>query len=346
VWDQELKKKLEFNEPFTEDEQNFYDVIQKDYRRFAFITTYYVVKCKGDAHILLSGPNNSGKTNTAILFLACCNKFLVDFWHVKKYNEMHLKLHPELRDVPQRKFSIIKDVFVTPDSDQLKERFVQEQFQTIDINEGMEAATNLQSNKAEAVELGVKRFTTRSYHNIIVWEYQVQQRPTAMMLEGMNFWIQKMRKRHFVLSMASTLVRKKDPYYMKELDKCRTDNQISYWMKYINPNYIHTFKAPKLKAKYEKIFQNHYWAEKDRQSQGEKAKSIMTAGYSEMVEEVWTKINKDHTLTLIELGDELTKRGFKENDVKSFMRDYGRYNRTRMWQDFNKKKPETEEVTV
>ena len=337
------KKKLEFR-PFTEQEQSFYDHINRDYRRQAFLTAHYVVVEEGDAHILLSGPNLSGKTDTALPFLACCNKYLVDFYKVKRYNDIHLKAHPEDADVLQRRFSIKKDVYVTPEADELQQRFIQEQYQTIDINEGMEAATNMQSNKAEAVALGIKRFTTRSYHNIVIWEYQVQQRPTAMMLEGMNFWMQKMRKRHYILSIASTLVRKKDPYYMKELEKCRTDNQISYWMRYENPNYIHTFRAPHMKPYHRKVFQDHYWSEKDKQAQGEKAKKSITVGYSAMVEDIWNKINVRHTLSLIELGDTLTEMGFKDTDKKSFMRDYGKFNRVKKWENWNKDTEQQEQA--
>lgn len=300
---------------------------------------------EGDAHILLSGPNLSGKTDTALPFLGAANKYLVEYFHVKKYNETHLKLHPEDADIPQRRFSIKKDVYVTPEGDELKNRFVQEQFQTIDVNEGMEAGNNMQSNKAQTVELGIKRFTTRSYHNIVIWEYQVQKRMTAMMLEGMNFWMQKMRKRHYILSIPSTLVRKKDPYYMQELEKCRTDSEISYWMRYLNPNYIHTFKAPHMKPYHRKIFQAHYWQEKDKQAQGEKTRKSMTVGYTQMIEDIWNKINVRHTLSLIELGDTLSEMGFKDNDKKSFMRDYGKLNRVKKWENWSKAEGAPEEVS-
>jgi hypothetical protein len=198
----------------------------------------------------------------------------------------------------------------------------------------------MQSNKADAIRLGIQRLTTRSYHNIIIWEYQVQQRPTGMMLEGMNFWMQKMRKRYYILSIASTLVRKKDPYYMKELEKCRSDNEISYWMKYSNPNYIHTFKAPHMKPKFRKIFQDHYWEQKEKQSKAETARKTMTLDYTRMIEDVWTQINVKHTLSLIELGEDLANKGFRENDRKAFMRDYGRYNRARMWEGSRTKNEE------
>lgn len=334
IWDSELKKKLEILEMLPE-HQEFYSNIQGMWRKLAFIITYYVVVCGGDAHILLSGPNNSGKTNTALSILAKCNWYLVNYWKVKRYNEVHTKEHPELADVPQRRFSIKKDVYVTTEAHELQDRFKAEQYQCIDINEGMEVATNMQSQRADAVQVGVKRYTSRSYHNIVVWEYQVQQRPTAMMVEGMNFWIQKMRKRHFVLSVASTLVRKKDPYYFHELNKCRKERDISFWMKYLNPNYIATFKAPKLKERYVRIFQNHYWEQKNKQQAAEQVKRHRTQDYELMIADVWEKINVRHTLSLVELESEVfQKLGFDENDKKAFMRDYGKYKRSKLLENW------------
>lgn len=336
VWDKELSKKLEFPQ-LSQDEQAYYDAIKKDWRKLAWLITFYVVKCEGDAHILLSGPNLSGKTNTAICFLKQCNYYLVDYWKVKRYNETHTKEHPEDVGVLQRKFSIKKDVYVTPEASELQERFKSEQYQTIDINEGMEVATNTQSQKNDAVQMGVKRYTTRSYHNIVIWEYQVQKRPTAMMVEGMNFWFQKMRKKHFVLSLASTLIRKSDPYYFQELDKCRTENSISFWMRYLNPNYIKTFSAPRLKPRYKREFDLHYWRQKDKQAQALKVKTSRTKGYETMLEQIYTEINEKHTLSLIELSERLDELGYQDLDKKQFMRDYGKYKRVRLWENWGKK---------
>jgi len=335
-WDAEFKKKLEFPE-LTAEEKEYYGTIERKWKKLCWLLTYYVVRCKGDAHILLSGPNLAGKSNTAIRLLKQCNTYLVDYWKVKKYNEFYIEKHPDAAETIQDKFQIKRDVYITPDAQLLKDRFESGQYQCIDINEGMEAATNLQSMKSDIVSLGVKRFTSRSYHNIVVWEYQVQQRPTAMMLEGMNFWIQKMKKRHFILSIASTLVRKKDPYYMKELDKCRTDRDIGVWMKKINPNYNGTFRAPKLNARDEHEFQMYYWEQKDVAAKASEVRRKSTQGYDLMLQDVWTRVNIEHTLSLIEIEGLLDEIGYSKKDKEAFMRDYGRLNRLRQYEKYNKK---------
>ena len=342
IWDSELKKKLEFSvvkDGMTREETDYYNAIKHDWEKHAWLTTYYVVKCEGDAHILLSGPNLSGKSSTAIRFLNKCSYYLVYFWHVKKYNSEHIKHHPELANVPQRRFSIKKDVYVTTEAKELQDRFMSEQYQTIDINEGMEVATNVQSQKQEAVMQGIKRYTTRSYHNIVIWEYQVQSRATMMMIEGMNFWMQKMRKRFYVLSVPSTLVRKRDPYYFEELNKCKKESEISFWMRYANPNYIHTFRAPKLDDHHKEIFQRHYWAQKEKQAKSEKTRTTRTLGYDKVISDVYDRINVSHTLSLLELGDLLAKMGYNDNDKKAFMRDYGKFKRIKLWENFNEKEP-------
>jgi hypothetical protein len=336
-WDMEIKKKLEFPE-MTEEEIHYYLGINRDWKKMCWLITYYVVKCNGDAHILLSGPNLSGKSNTAIRLLKQCNWYLVNYWKVNKYNDHYIKRHPDQKGVKQDIFRIRRDVYITPDAKELRLRFESQQYQTLDINEGMEAATNLQSMKSDIVSLGVKRFTSRSYHNIVIWEYQVQQRPTAMMLEGMNFWIQKMKKRHFILSIASTLVRKKDPYYMEELNKCRTDKEIGIWMTKKNPNYVHTFRAPKLGPKNEMTFQMHYWKQKDLQLKGEVIKEKMGNKYNLMVEEIWNRVNVLNNLTFLDIPEVLERdMGFQDKDVASFMRDYGRFNRAQLYDRWKKK---------
>ena len=349
-WDQELKKKLEFPD-LTQEERKYYDTIDREWKKLAWLITYYVVKLGGDAHILLSGPNLSGKSNTAIRFLKKCNWYLMHYWNVNKYNEFHTEKHPELKDVKQDKFDIERDVYINIDPNKLRRRFEEEQYQCIDINESMETATNLQSMKTDVIELGVKRYTTRSYHNIVIWEYQVQTRPTAMMLEGMNFWFQKMKKRHFILSVASTLVRKKDPYYMKELEKCRSDKEIGKWMEDLNPNYIHTFRAPKLSENEERKFQVFYWKEKDLQLRRENVRVKTTKDYDLIVADMWERINKYHLFSILELDGELEKMGFNKRDRESFMRDYGKYNRVMVYEQYQKKHgplvaEETEKGTI
>ena len=335
-WDRQVKKKLEFPE-FTPEEELFYQSINREWKKQAWLTTFYVVRCEGDAHILLAGPNLSGKSSTAIPFLYMCNYYLREFWHVDRYNEYYIEKHPEAKGEKLRKFAIERDVYVTPKPEDLKERFKAEQYQTIDINEGMEAATNLQSMKSEVVELGIGRFTTRSFHNIIVWEYQVAERPSAMMLEGMNFWMQKMRKRHYILSIASTLVRKKDPYYMKELAKCRSDKEIGLWMTKINPNYVHTFRAPKMGPNLKRRFQMWYDQSKEEQTETQKVKTSIGKGYELIIKRMWDEVNKTHKTEYLEIGEKLKKMGYEERDVAQFMRDYGKYNRLRLYEGFGEK---------
>ena len=342
LWEETLARRLEFP-PMTARDLAYRKTLKWEWDQLAFDMTYYCVKCKGDAHILLSGPNLSGKSNTSIPFLIRCNHHFRVFWDVEKFNEFYVNgnpgenmpPHPEAAGVKLGKFSIRRDVYVTPESEELRTRFKESQYQAINVNEGMEAATNIQSQKSEAVQLGIKRFTTRSFHNIVIWEYQVADRPTGMMLEGMNFWFQKMKKRHFVLSAASTLIRKKDPYLMKEMNKCRSDKEFGDWMENKNgsgnPNYIHTFKSPKMSARIEKAFQMWYWESKERQAAIDKVKNSIGRDYTAMIDEIWQKVNVNHTLAFIEIGDELSKAGFNERDKASFMRDYGRYNRNKLW---------------
>lgn len=344
-WDREIKKKLEIR-VFPPEVQQFYDRISTEWKKFAFLLCWYVVVEKGDAHILDTGPNNSGKTNTALCFLRQCNYYLINMprlipsiaplWQVSKYNDFWVEDHPECANIPLDRFKIKNDCYVVPDPEALETRFNSGQFQCIDVNEGMEAATNVQSQKKDVVRLGINRFTSRSYHNIIVWEYQVQHRSTAMMVEGMNFWMQKMKKRHFILSMPSSLVRKRDPFSFKELDKCKDDDEIGDWMvkqKY----YIHTFRAPRLNANNEKVFARHYNEQKLLQKAGTDVRTKKGLGYELMIQEMWEKVNKDHTMSILDLEGALDEMGYNKKDKDAFMRDYGKFGRVKSYEKWNKK---------
>lgn len=331
-WDLKFKKKLGFKREIEQKHLDFFNTIDREWKKLAFLLTYYVVAKEGDAHILLSGPNLSGKSNTAMCLLRQCSVYLVDYWKVGMFNDHYIEKHEEARGIPQRKFEIKEDSYITPDPTMLKTRFASQQYQCIDINEGMEAATNLQSMKSDIVSLGVKRFTSRSSHNIVVWEYQVQQRPTAMMLEGMNFWVQKMYPEHFVLSIASMLVRKKDPYYMKELDKCRTDKEIGTWMTKINPNYIHTFRAPRLSKRKEKEFKIHYEEQKALQLVSDNVRTKVGHEYNLMLNKVY-EMEAKHEIDFIEIESRiLDPIGYNLKDKQAFMRDYGRLKRAKMYE--------------
>jgi len=334
-WDREIKKKLEFN-PLTPEEEAFYNKLEKEWIKLAWLLTYYVVKMEGDAHILLTGPNNSGKTNTATCLLRKCNWFLVNYWKVTKYNDFWIEDHPECANIPLDRFKIRRDVYVIPNPEQLELRFNSGQYQCIDVNEGMEAATSLQSQKKEVVSLGINRFVSRSYHNIVIWEYQVQHRSTAMMLEGMNFWIQKMKKRHFVLSMPSSLVRKRDPYNFLKLDKCEDDDEIGRWM-VKQKNYIHTFRAPRLNAHNQKIFKRWYHDQKELEKSAKEVRSKKGVEYDLMIQNIWEKVNVSHVLSYIDLESSLDEMGYNNNDKKAFMRDYSKYNRLKQYEKWNKK---------
>ena len=342
VWDRELKKKLEFHQ-FPPKVEEYFNKISGEWRKLAFLLCWYVVVEGGDAHILLTGPNNSGKTNTACCILRKCNWYLINYWKVTKYNEYYIEKHPESAAVPLDKFSIKRDCYVIPDPEALEKRFNSGQFQCIDVNEGMEAATSLQSMKKDVVSLGVNRFTSRSYHNIVIWEYQVQHRSTAMMIEGMNFWIQKMKKRHFVLSMPSSLVRKRDPYNFNQLDKCEDDDAIGDWM-IKQKNYVHTFKAPKLGPKNEKIFKQHYNEQKMLQKEGKDVRTKKGLGYELMIKEMWERVNKDHTMSILDLEGSLDEMGYNKKDKDAFMRDYGKYGRIKSYEKWNKKADDKRDV--
>ena len=172
--------------------------------------------------------------------LSFANRLLREYWKVK--NE---------------RFSLKKDVYYVPAPTDLDELLGDTMYNTKDLNEGMAAAVNLRSMDPQVIKLGVNAFITRAKHNFVIFESQVASRVPKLLEERFNLWIHKMSKEWAVMSIPSSLYRKVDPLYLDELDKLRSDKEISYWFRYKNPNYITTFRAPKLKKSFEEKFKDY-----------------------------------------------------------------------------------------
>ena len=340
-WDKKLSKKLELPGQLkksqeeqigrtTDEVWEYYKKLKPKAKKMAFLISWDVAMNEGDARILLSGPNKSGKTDTALILLYWINGFLRNFWKVSPWSPKYLATHPERANDKLPKMKITKDfVLCSPDAEDMTRFQEGRQFITLDINEGMEKGTNLESLRAEVIKSAVKRFTTRVKHNVIIEEYQVAKRPTALMVEGMNYWIQKMGKKHFVLSMASHLVRKSDPYYFAELDKCRDDKEIGRWMtgkgKKGNPNYIGTFKMPKLGDKARAKFDAEYDRQQQEKEEIESIKLHANNTVFAKIKEFWNLINIEHLMNEQDIQQELLSIGYKQAQITKFMYQYDKY---------------------
>ena len=331
-WEEKIKKKLQLRD-MNEEESIYYATKDSDWKKIAWYISMNNVVRHGDASILLSAPNDGGKTNTALPILKEVNKCYLQFW-IKQpkyqktlvpYSEEFVQLHPEKAKERLGKFKIVNDVMITPTPAEIQQRVSIEQYRCLDINEPMEAATNLQSMQREVIQMGVKRYTTRMQHNTLIWEYQVAKRPTALMLEGMNFWINKMGLKWCVLSMASHLYRRTDPYYLTELDKCRSDREISRWFTKVNPNFIHKFKAPKMSVVMEEEFKTHYKQKQQEKQAAEGMKASSLAIYNNLIKQLWNECY-DGRVSKVNLPRLLASQyHFSEGQIKRFMRDYDKF---------------------
>lgn len=365
-WDNNVAKKLELPRVFPREQEEawgrfsdevwaYYDALHGKLKRLCFLISMDITMNNGDANILLSGPKKSGKTNTAEVQLRLINRFLREFWHAPKYNEEYLKEHPDfLKKHPEARYEVVdafrirRDMLVTPSPDEMQSRMNDAfQYQTIDVNEGMEVATNLQSMQKEKIEVGIRMFTTRSLHSVVIWEYQVAKRPTGLMLEGMNYWEQKMGKKWFVLSMASHLVRKADPYYMAELEKCRTDMEISRWISgrgtNTNPNFVSKFKAPHMSQRNQRIFDSHYKSRRMAKAESEGLEKEVRQAKIEHVKYVWELVNERNLMSPLSIRSLLMKPpedgglGYNDKQAERFMKKYSEYDEEQRWKRYGKK---------
>lgn len=334
-WEKEIKKKWHLHD-FEEKDQKFYDTINTRAKRFAFLASHNMVNCDGDVYMLMTGINNGGKTNTALSLLHYTNWYLRNYWHVKANRDKTVELRP---------FSLKKDVMYIPAPTDLDELLGDSQYNCKDLNEGMAAAVNLRSMDPQVIRMGVTAFITRAKHNFLIFEYQVAERAPKLLQERFNAWMHKMSLQYAVLSIPSSIYRKEDPLYLAELNKLRKDKDISYWFKYRNPNYVTTLKAPKLSARKEEQFKKYQMQAHEMLKQAREVKAEINETYYGIVRDIWEKVNVAHTLALIELPSELTQINFNESQIKKFMADYNKYDRTQKLMNWSKRsKMQVQEV--
>ncbi len=310
AWEKEVKKKWHLTDLNEKDEQYFQNLPTK-WKKMVFLATHNMVNCDGDIYALVTGINNGGKTNTSLALLSFANRLLREYWKVK--NE---------------RFSLKKDVYYVPAPTDLDELLGDTMYNTKDLNEGMAAAVNLRSMDPQVIKLGVNAFITRAKHNFVIFEYQVASRVPKLLEERFNLWIHKMSKEWAVMSIPSSLYRKVDPLYLDELDKLRSDKEISYWFRYKNPNYITTFRAPKLKKSFEEKFKDYQKKAHLTTKLASETNMLVNQSYWLLIKRMWDRINMEHRLALIELPSILRQEvHYSEAQVKSFMRDYNKYDR-------------------
>lgn len=332
-WEKELKKKWHLSDSALEGRPaEYYETIKPKWKRISFLASANMVVNDGDVYCLETGINNGGKTNDAILTLKQTNWYLRNFWHVKSDMAQTKELHP---------FSLARDVRYTPAPSDLDELLGDSQYNTKDMNEGMLAAINLLSRKKEVVEMGVNAFISRSKHNFLIFEYQVTKRPPKLLVERFNMWRHKMSLRYGVLSIPSGLYRKDDPLYFDELDKLRTDKEISNWMVHRNPNFITVYRAPHMKPAYEQKFKLLQVKAHMQLKQARETQADLTQGYTAVVKDMWERVNQGgnpNPIAFVELPSLLMNElHFNERQTKRFMTDFDKYDRYMKLVEWNMK---------
>lgn len=320
-WEDIVKKKFWLNQIKNFDiHEQYAKTIFPEIKRFVFYETAYMVLCEGDIISLKSGPNNSGKTSSSLVELRWANYFLRNYWKVSKFSDKY---------EPLDKFSMRKNVFYYPDASQIADKIAEAtQYNCIDINEGMKAAVNLKSWDPETIDMINDIFTERSKHNFLMWEYQAAKRPPKMLLTRFNVWEHKMGQKWLVVSMPSSLYRTEDPMYMGEVEKLKGDRAISAWFthRWGNANFIDKFKSPKLKDKYKNLFDKIKRQEKEKYERGKKVRKTINNIWYTFVEDMWNKVDQG-SLAYVDLKTILEEKGFKDPQIKQFLRDYDKYDR-------------------
>ena len=316
-WDDIAKKKLQIEE-IVEPHLSYFKSLPEMYDQITFLMTYHTVMNDGDIHCLMTGINNAGKSNTAISMLQRSNWFYRNYWHVNSNDETKTPL-PE--------FDLETDVIYLPLENSLDMLLGDTQYKTIDLNEGMMFANNLQSMDKRVIKAGATAYVAKSHHPMIFYEYQVSKRPPAMLMERFNMWIHKVSKKWGVLSMASGIFRKTDPYFMTEIDKkLRTDEEFNEWFRYKNPNFVAAFKTPKLAPVDERAFKRYQKEAHSVQQSANEVRTVVKDEYMIIVRDIWERVNTKNEMAVVDIEPTLMNDyGYSKHDVGLFLKDYWRY---------------------
>ena len=342
-WEENFKKKLNLLDIKLDQEQiDWYDKYcdsktdhkyKKKWRKICFWWALYCVKRKGDICTLVTGINNSGKSNTSVRMLQFTNRIFRECWHIKEDEKQTIELH---------KFNIDKDVVYDPDPSVLNSLLEEDRFyQTIDITEGMGSATNLQSMDKKVIKLGVKAYRMRYRRDVIIWEYQITERPPKLLVTRFNSWIHKLNWYWGVISCPSSFYRTKDPLYLKRLeDIADNDTKLARWFDNPrqNPNYICKFTTPKLSNTMQAKFDHNMMEADKRMLEKEELQDKHATRYFSIVKDLWKKVNIDNFMVEDQIATELIGKGFNKPQIEKVVKLYSEYDATQKYQHETKQK--------
>jgi hypothetical protein len=174
--------------------------------------------------------------------------------------------------------------------------------------------------------MGVNAFRKRFQNCIVGYEYQVNDRATKLLMERFTTWIQKMGKKHSVLSIPSPFINKKDKFYFAELDDLRSDDQMSYWIQFKNPNYAGVMYAPKMGVKRQKKFEEYRQITEEDLYKAKETKTTFKDEEYSLIHDIYER-EADGSMARIDIPTYLREEVAWEDDkrIGKFMRKYEDY---------------------
>lgn len=276
-----VAQKLQYTKWTNEETDYFENKVHSALHKTAFLINHYRVIEDGEAHMLMSGDNRSGKTGTSVRLLLYSWKDLNGFYRPRieeqlaagKYLKMDGTPYEKFEDLIPQKFSL-KDRMIFMDSKNRLNLLATSPFPDLLYDEGNFTNINLKSMDPQAIEDTIAAFGARNKHPFIIYNYQNSNRPTLFLREKFNMWIHKIHIKHGFLFIRQRLViPSQDPWLVKKLDKILAtgnDNAIYGFFKnhpYMMFEYKNLKDMPtKLRGRYELMRQKaqmEYYKEKN-----------------------------------------------------------------------------------
>ena len=196
--------------------------------KIVYIIAYNMALNEGDAYIICSGDNATGKSSFDIRFGKKLSKFLKIYFNIKT------------------PFRLNKNVLFNPKKNDINQLQGEKEHQIFVIDDGYFVGLNLDFNIDSAKETVKVAMGTRSKHNCVVFNFQRPSRASRGLLERFKIMFFKPTKQDVILLARSNLtVLSEDPWDLMNVMKAKNDRERISAIKR-NQNYIVAFTTKKI----------------------------------------------------------------------------------------------------
>lgn len=305
----------------TPDEKfiNDFSKLTTTFHKVVYIIAYQMAKNDGDAYIICSGDNSTGKSSFDIRFMKRLSKTLKTFFNITT------------------PFKLNRNVLYNPKKNDINELQADKEFQLYVVDEGYLVGMNLDFSLEAAKETVKVAMGTRSKHNAVIFNFQKPTRATKGLLERFKIMFFKPTKRDAILLARSNLtVLSEDPWDLDNILKAKTDRERITAIKR-NQNYIVAFTTKKLPDKIYDKYKGYQREALDARRQEKIAVDDIDSSFIKLSKDIYKRV-KEGSLAYASIGKEFERIFGNETQAKSMRKFYEKWEMKEKISDLTKNK--------